>query len=218
MGFCSVLNHGETVFLGEFEQRVHVNRVPVDVDRHDGPSPRRDPRRHLRHIHAPGLRVAIDQNGHRALIHGRRGTRDDRERRHDDFVAGPKVQGRNCELQGNGPIADGDAVSPAAVGGPVLLEPSDEPPGRGDPACPQTFGDVLELTAVETWLVYGDHSGLGSPEGSNRSFSAWPLYGPCLTSRRTVPSSMRKPCPPLSERTRSPASSSREVTRARSSS
>ena len=134
---------------GEPEDRVHVHRMPVDVDRHDGPRPAGDPGLDLRDVHAPGLRVGVDQDRRRPRVDDRQRARDDREGRQDDLVARADAEGRDGQLQGDRPVGDRDAVSAPAVLGPGRLERVDEAPARRDPAGLEALGDVLRLALAE---------------------------------------------------------------------
>ncbi len=129
MGFRRILDDRETMSARDVQQWVHVHRVSIDVDRHDGLRLRGDPRFHLGHIHTPRRRVGIDKDGHAAARHDCHGAGDDCERRHDDFVARLQVKRGNGQLQRHRPVADSDAVTPAAVGLPTNFELVDEVAG-----------------------------------------------------------------------------------------
>ena len=152
--------------------------------------------------------------------------RDDREGREDHLVARLEPECRDSSLERRGAVVDRDAVAASAVGGPALFELGDVAARRGHPAGRDTFGDELELRLAEQRLVDRDHlrrrttaaRGRDTWRAQNRSFSTRPVYGPCLTSRNVVSSSIRNPWPPPKMTTTSPAASSRVATSARSSS
>ena len=106
--FGGVLDDREAVRLGELEHRVHVDRVAVDVDGHDRPRARADPRRDLDPIHAPRLRIAVDEHGYGARVQHRADARDDRERRQDHLVARLELECGDRGLERRGAVADGD--------------------------------------------------------------------------------------------------------------
>jgi hypothetical protein len=88
----------------------------------------RDFRGDLPGIHVPGDRIAIDENGRRAGADDRCRAGDDRERRQDDFVAGPDPQCRDGDVEGAAAVADGDAVLAADEFGEFRFKSFDERP------------------------------------------------------------------------------------------
>ncbi len=179
-------------------------------------------------IQAPGLRIAVDEHGHGTRVQHRDDARDDRERRQDHLVSRLEPECGDRGFERRGAVADGDPVPASAIGRPALLELGDVAARRGHPARRHTFVDQLTLRSPSERLVDGDHprrraggcraAGSTRAQGQNRSFSSRPVYGPCLTSRNVVSSSIRKPWPPAKMTTTSPAASSRVVTSVRSSS
>ena len=79
MHLSRVLDNGEIVLGGEFEQRVHVDRMPVDVYRHNRARAGGDLRLDLRRVDAEGFGIGIDENGDTPVESDRRRARDDRE-------------------------------------------------------------------------------------------------------------------------------------------
>src|SRR5262249_21760856 len=123
-------------------------------------------------------------------VHSRQRAGDDGEGGYDDLVARPQIERRHGELQRGRSVAHRDAVALTAVRRPLLLEVVDEPAGGGDPSGANALGDVVEIRLAEQRLVEGYHCQRPRRAGQNRSFSSWPVYGPCFTSRKTVSSSM----------------------------
>jgi len=58
-----VFNDLEVVARGQRHERAHLRRMPVQMDRHDGPRARRDERFDLLHVHVEEARLDVD--GHR---------------------------------------------------------------------------------------------------------------------------------------------------------
>ncbi len=63
MGLGGILDHPQTVALGELEDRIHVDRMTVEMHDHDAPGARRDRLRDPLRIHVPRARLGSTKTG-----------------------------------------------------------------------------------------------------------------------------------------------------------
>ena len=165
VGFGRILDDRQPVAVGEAPQRIHVDRVAVDVDRQDRPRPRSDPIGV--DVHAPGLGVGVDENRSAAGLDHRVGAGDDREGRKNDLVALLEPEREHRQVQCRCPARYRDGVRHPAPFRPPSLELLEELTGRRDPAGAQALADELELALADHRLAHRDHQ--------NRSFSSRPV-------------------------------------------
>ena len=59
MGFGGVFDDHQVMPPGNITERLHIHRMPINVDRHYGPGARSDFSLDLPDIHAPGARITI---------------------------------------------------------------------------------------------------------------------------------------------------------------
>jgi len=122
MNLGGIFDDGEAVFFSRAEERIHIYRMAIDVYRHDGARARSDLLLDLADIHAPRLRIAVDEDRNTAAVDHGKGARNYGESGDDDFVAGFEVQTLHGNLECGSPVADRNAVFPPAVRRPLLLE------------------------------------------------------------------------------------------------
>ena len=79
MRFGRILDQYQTMPPANILQRIQVNRMTVDVHGHNGAGPRRDLRFHLCNVHAPGLRITVDQDRNQAGVRHGLSARDNGE-------------------------------------------------------------------------------------------------------------------------------------------
>ena len=94
-----ILDHQQPVTAGNVEDRIHLAADAGVMHRHDRPGARRDRRFDQRFVEVGGIGADVDKYRGGAAEDERIGRRDERERRHDDFVAGADLgeQGRHLE-------------------------------------------------------------------------------------------------------------------------
>ena len=104
MSFGGVLDHEQAVALRDRHHRPHVYRMAIEMNHDDGLGPGRDSRLDQIRVHVPGRRLAVDEDrGGAAVAHGVRGS-DERQGRHDDFVTGTDLEGKEGEVESDGSI------------------------------------------------------------------------------------------------------------------
>ena len=96
---AGVLDHGEIVLLRDRVDGVHVARHAVDVHGHDGARAVGDPALDGGRVHRQRLRIGVGEHRQRLAQQDRVVRRDERERRHDDLVAGVDVHDVQGHLQ-----------------------------------------------------------------------------------------------------------------------
>src|SRR4051794_14774079 len=87
MRLGGILDDDETTPAADLHNRIHVGRVPKQMDRHDGSRPCGDYGLDLGDIEGIGDRIYIDKHRYRAHIPNGRDAGDKREGRRDDLVA-----------------------------------------------------------------------------------------------------------------------------------
>ena len=107
-----VLDHLQAVLAGDGHDPVHRRRVAVQVDRHDRPGAGRDGLGDRLRADAERLGLDVDKDGGRAGKRNRVGCRRERERRHDDLIAGADAQGQQRHVECGRARIDGDALPP----------------------------------------------------------------------------------------------------------
>ena len=120
-----VLDHVQTVPAGDPVDGVHVRTLAEQVNRHDRSRARRDFRFDLLRINVEcvGVDVGEDRRGPEPADGAGGGEKG--ERRHDDFVARPDLQGVQRQQQGIGAGRAADGVRGPAIGGHLALQGRD---------------------------------------------------------------------------------------------
>ena len=118
--------------VAEPPQRLDVGRHPALVDDDDGAGALGEDRLHRPHAEVPVLGLDVGEHRRGPDVHGAVGGRDERERRHDDLVAGPDAEQVQRQVQGGRARRDRDAVRGADAVGEARLELGDPRP-LGDP-------------------------------------------------------------------------------------
>jgi hypothetical protein len=89
VGLGRVLEHREPVLGCDRQDRIHVRRVAVEVDRQDQLRARRDRRLELRGVHRERGRLHVDEHGAGAVQQDRLAGGDEGVRDGYHLVAGP---------------------------------------------------------------------------------------------------------------------------------
>ena len=144
VGLATVLDHHQTVLLGDLENRVHVGRLAIQVYWDDRLRLVGDRRLQCRHVQRERLRIDVDEDRRGAgVVDGRRG-RDERERHGDDFIAPADTGRKQGEVQRARSRIHADALLRLTVVRELVLE--------GD-----HFAAQRELAAVQDTLDCGVH-------------------------------------------------------------
>jgi len=117
-----VFDHDQIVAVGDRVDLVHVGRLPVQADRHDGLGARGDGGLDLGGVDVAGVRLDIHENRLGAEQHNYFCSRDKGERRGDHLITGLDAHGHQADQQGFGAAGHGDAVLGAGVGLKLLLQ------------------------------------------------------------------------------------------------
>jgi hypothetical protein len=134
---AGVLEHGEAAPVREFENRLQVRGVPVEVHGHDRPRARGDRPRDGARVEVEGRGVDVHEHRPRARLHdGERGERGGERRRHD-LVSGPRPERAQAEVERVGAVRHRDRVLRAEGPRELALErlalgAEDEPAGVED--------------------------------------------------------------------------------------
>ena len=128
MRLAGILDDRETTRPRHLEDRPHVDRLTVEMDRKDRPGAVGD--RLLDEIRVESERLGIDVHEYRpaAGLGDRLGRRDEAQRGGDDLVAGAaaaQLRGQQREAQRVGAARHRNRVRHAAEGGELALEPFD---------------------------------------------------------------------------------------------
>ena len=119
---AAVLDHLQAMAFRDVEDRVHVGRLAVEMDRDDRLGAAGDRLLELGHVHREGCRIDVDIGRPRAHVPDRGDGGDEGERHRDDLVAGSDAGGDQREMERAGAGIDGDPVRGALEGGKLLLE------------------------------------------------------------------------------------------------
>ncbi len=135
MNFGGIFDNGEAVFLSGAKEGIHVHRMSIDVNRHDSARAGGDLLLDLCNVHAPGFRIAVDEDWNTAAVDDGNGAGDYGEGGQNDFIARFEVQTFHGNLEGRSSVADRNAILSAAVSCPLLFKLIDKPASRGNPSC-----------------------------------------------------------------------------------
>ena len=127
------------------------------MDNHDGARPRRDASLHRGYVHVPRVCLAINQDRNCAQSRDRCRTGNDREGRHDHFVAGGQIERGQCGVEGCRTVADGYAVPSSDTRSKQLLEFTNERAFGGNPARVDAFVEVFAFIPIEYRLINRNH-------------------------------------------------------------
>ena len=120
-----VLDHHQTVALGDLEDRVHLRRLAVEVHRHDGSGALGDRRLDGLRVHVVGGRVDVDEDGASAAVVDHRGRGHKGERHRDHLVTGLDSRCQERQVQGRRPRARRHGMTGRAELREGLLEGGD---------------------------------------------------------------------------------------------
>jgi len=122
MSLTGIFHNNQVVFFGQFENRIHLARNPIQVRRQHGPRLGRQLFLHFYRIDIQGHRVDIcEHRGRTGMDDGIDGGAE-RHRRGDHLVALPQSCSDNAEVQGGRARIDGDRMRRILVLSDVLLE------------------------------------------------------------------------------------------------
>jgi hypothetical protein len=122
MSLSRILDHFETVRIGDYANSIHVRRVPIQMHWDESFSPNCNVLFELIDIDRAGLRVNIHEYNSRTGGGNRLGRCDESVGGCDYLVPRSDVQRSQRELECVGTIADSDAVLDAAVQGEFMFE------------------------------------------------------------------------------------------------
>lgn len=117
-----ILDHDQIVAVGDRIDLVHIGRLPVQADRHDGLGTRGDCCFDLGGVNVAGIRLDIHEDRLGAEQHDDLGRRNEGERGRDDLVTRLDPHRHQTDQQGFGAAGHGDAVLGAGVGLELLLK------------------------------------------------------------------------------------------------
>ena len=112
----SIFDHDQIVAVGDRVDLVHVGRLPVQADGHDGLGTGGDCRFDFGGVDVAGIRLDIHEDGFGTQQHDDFRGRDEGERRGDHLVTWLNAHGHKADQQGFGATGHGDAVLGAGVG------------------------------------------------------------------------------------------------------
>ena len=125
MSLTGILDDDEMVTTGNLQNRIHVCRLAVQVDRQDGPGALGDRCLDQTRVDGVGLRVDVHEHGRGAAVADRRDGGNEGERHGDDFVAGPDAGGEQGQVQRAGARVHANRVISAAIRREFLFEAPD---------------------------------------------------------------------------------------------
>src|SRR5689334_6050699 len=147
MRLGGVFQDENTEGTSQFQNRVHVYGMSIEVDDNNSLGSWSDARCYSQRIHIQGPRVAIDQDRRGiAIAHGVDSS-DVGQRRYDDLIAWADTKRDQSQVQGRGAIIDSNSVLDSAEVGKCLFKFRNEPAGGGDPGGLQTFHYIRLLIA-----------------------------------------------------------------------
>lgn len=117
-----VLDHDQLVTIGDRIDLVHVGRLAVEADRHDGLGARGDGGFDLGGVDVTGVGLDIHEDRLGAEQHDDLGRRNEGKRGRDDFVTRLDSHRHKADQQGLGAAGHSDAVLGAGVGFELLLQ------------------------------------------------------------------------------------------------
>ena len=87
VGLGGVLDDRDAAAAADLQERLHVGRLAVQVDRQDRPGPPRDLALDLAQVHRVGDRIDVDEDRRGPDVADRPGGGDEGHRDRDDLVA-----------------------------------------------------------------------------------------------------------------------------------
>ena len=120
--------------MGQLNNRIHIYRKAVDMNRHDRFCVPRNLGRNQGGIEVPGVGLAVDNDGRCAGADDRGSSRDNGECGQNDFVAMADTKRSQRHVNGNAPVADGNAVLAAHQLREASLKPLNKGAFGGNPA------------------------------------------------------------------------------------
>src|SRR6185437_7911568 len=107
---------------GDFQDRIDVARVAVEMHRHDRSGPGRDGALDELRVEVEGGVIDIHVNGFRADVGDGPAGGDKGKRRGDDFIAGADAEQEHGDVQGGGAAVEADAMFRTEVFGEVFFK------------------------------------------------------------------------------------------------
>lgn len=118
----SILDHDQIVTVGDRINLIHIGRLSVKADRHDGLCAGGDCCFDLGGVDVAGIRLDIHEDGFGAEQHDHFCSRDKGERRGDHLITELDAHGHQADKQGFSAAGHRDAVLGAGVGLELLLQ------------------------------------------------------------------------------------------------
>ena len=122
MRLGAILDHRQSVAVGEREESIHVDRVPEEMHGDDRLRLRRDQVLDKVEIEIPGDPLGVDRDRHGAVVVRSERRRDVRGCAHEDLVPGRQVECLHREVKCGRTARRGDAVSRTDERGKLSLE------------------------------------------------------------------------------------------------
>jgi hypothetical protein len=160
-----IFNDRKPIPVGKRQQRIHINRQPIGMNRHyrfysSVSFPLNlifQKFSQLAYIHIPGLRIRIHKKGNAAISNHSGRTGDDAEGRQHHNA--PLLQTKRChsQLQRRRAVCHSNGILAPCPVDHLRFETLHKRPFRGYPPGVDAFGKVLLLVAIEKWLIYRYH-------------------------------------------------------------
>jgi hypothetical protein len=168
VGLGGVLDDLQTMLGRHGEERVHVDRVAVEVDRDDCAGPRGQLPSRVHRVDAPRLWFGIDQHGDRPREADDVGRRDEGQVRDQDLVARPDPERGEAEVKRGGAVRRRHRMTGLAEGREVALEALHVLAEGRDPAGVDAVEDVAPHVLGQPGSEDWDHR-----RSSRTSATAW---------------------------------------------
>ena len=180
---AGVLDDGDALGPRQLEDRVEVERAPVEMDGDHRARARRDRALDQLGRDERGARIDVDEARRRARQRDRLGGRDERVRRHDHLVAAADAERAQRQHQGFGARGDADGVRRAAVPRELLLEGLDLGAERERRAARDPLDLAQQLVHERRVGVVhsGQRDGCGAeqPRHAATAIRGWTSTSPC---------------------------------------
>ncbi len=166
-GVGRVLDEEKAVASGQRFQAVHLARVAVQMDGHDGLGARIDPRRHGGGVQVERIGLDVSEDGGGSDVHQDVGRRDEAQRRGNHLVARTHPQTDQRQMEGRDARIDRQHVRGAQQVAELGFQPV-RPRSHGYPARAEGRHDLRLLLRSEAGAVKRQKFGAGGRPAANR--------------------------------------------------
>jgi len=122
---CRIFQQDQTLGLAEFQQRIHVGHLTIQVNRQHHFRPRRNHGRNLIDAQVVSERIDIDKNRPGAEARDRTGSRKEAEGSGDDLVTGADIECHQRQQQSVGTGSTTDRVARLAISSDFAFQGGD---------------------------------------------------------------------------------------------